>query len=145
MIYFKIQDTLVIKATLAEIEGFTPIDTDKPYDYFCDHLYDIYYKDGEFIKIPNEHFYVEQKLDLKANKESSLNSIKVTTEAGNTFDGDEKSQDRMSKILLRSTLTDIAEIDWKLANNNIVTIKIEELKEALSLAIKEMSNIILKG
>jgi len=145
MIYFKIQDTLVIKATLAEIEGFTPIDTDKPYDYFCDHLYDIYYKDGEFIKIPNEHFYIEQKLNLEANKESRLNSIKVTTKAGNVFDGDEKSQDRMSKILLRSTLIDDTKTDWKLADNSIVTISFDELKEALSLAIKEMSNIILKG
>lgn len=80
---------------------------------------------------------------LKNIKLSSVNSITVTTSAGKVFDGDEKSQDRMLRAINIASITGQATTQWKLADNSIEDVTIEELKEALSLAGQEMSRIWL--
>lgn len=74
-------------------------------------------------------------LELKKTKnlrEASVSKITVTTAAGNTFDGDEKSQERMARSLV--ALEEGETLPWVLANNTVVTVGKPELKEALRLA-----------
>ena len=92
---------------------------------------------GEFILKP---IVVNQY----AQRENSVSKIAVTTTFGKTFDGDEKSQDRMLRAINIASITGQIETQWKLADNTIVTVTLEELKEALALAGKEMSRIWLE-
>ena len=59
------------------------------------------------------------------------------------FDGDEKSQERMLRAINIANITGQTTTQWKLADNSIVEVTLDELKEALSLAGQEMSRIWL--
>ena len=74
---------------------------------------------------------------------AKINRIKVTTSSNKTFDGDEKSQDRMARAINIASISGQTETQWKLADNTIVTVTLDELKEALSLAGKRMSEMWL--
>lgn len=63
---------------------------------------------------------------------------------GNTFDGDETSQDRMVRAIQVAAVSGQTETQWKLADNTIVTLTLDELKEALALAGQKMSRIWLE-
>ena len=69
----------------------------------------------------------------------AVSEIKVTTQAGNTFDGDETSQNRMARAIVAMTETDT--IGWVLADNSLITVTREELQEALRLAGLAMTEI----
>ncbi|MCI4436954.1 MAG: hypothetical protein JHC33_09130 [Ignisphaera sp.] len=73
----------------------------------------------------------------------SLDYIKVTTASGKVFDGRDIDQERMVSLILSSGILNITETKWKLADNSIATVSIDELKEALALSIKAVSNIIV--
>jgi len=85
--------------------------------------------DPEFT--PDE-LSAQERGAAKAAREVAVRAIKVTTAAGNTFDGDEVSQNRMSRAV--SGLEPGASISWVLADNMSAAIPREELKEALLLA-----------
>lgn len=70
---------------------------------------------------------------FKADRKQRVKDIVVTTAAGNTFDGDEASQDRMVRAIV-SALDDTETIPWTLADNTVVEINRLELQEALRLA-----------
>ena len=72
-----------------------------------------------------------------------VSKLQVTTLSGKVFDGDEKSQDRMLRAINIAAITGSTKIRWKLANNDIIEITLDELKEALTLASKAMSDIWL--
>lgn len=74
---------------------------------------------------------------------SGLEAIKVTTSSGKTFDGDEKSQDRMVRAIQIAGIIGQTETTWRLADNTDVVVVLDELKEALALAGQEMSRIWL--
>jgi len=83
---------------------------------------------------------------IKTNKELKIDAVSlilVTTSTGKVFDGDEASQDRMLRAIQISSMTSIGTTQWKLADNTIAEVTLEELKEALSLAGQEMSRIWL--
>ena len=92
---------------------------------------------GEFILKP---IVVNQY----AQRENSVSKIAVTTTFGKTFDGDEKSQDRMLRAINIAVIAGQTETEWKLADNTIVMVTLDELKEALTLAGQEMSRIWLE-
>lgn len=77
-------------------------------------------------------------------KERLVSRIKVTTNTGKVFDGDEKSQERILRAINIATITGDTTTQWKMADNTIVEVTLEELKEALTLAGKEMSRIWLE-
>jgi len=81
---------------------------------------------------------------LKEIKEAAVNKLTVTTTSGKVFDGDEKSQDRMARAINIANITGDTETQWKLADNTIVMVTLDELKEALMLAGQEMSKIWLE-
>ena len=77
--------------------------------------------------------------EAKSARPAQLAVLKVTTTSGLTFDADEISQDRMVRAI--SALSPLETIDWVLANNTCQSITREELQEALSLAIQEVTQI----
>lgn len=77
--------------------------------------------------------------NAKTNRQELVNRIVVTTASGKKFDGDEKSQDRMTRAIV--SMDDNQTINWVLADNTVSAIKKAELKEALLLAGAEMANI----
>lgn len=77
-------------------------------------------------------------------KERLVSRIKVTTSTGKVFDGDEKSQERILRAINIATITGDTTTQWKMADNTIIEVTLEELKEALALAGKEMSRIWLE-
>ena len=70
----------------------------------------------------------------KAQRAAAVAAIKVTTAAGNTFDGDERSQDRMARAIIALSTGWSTSTSWILADNTVIQVTGEELKEALALA-----------
>jgi len=70
--------------------------------------------------------------ELKATRAAAVAAIKVTTLAGNEFDGDEVSQGRMARAV--SSMEDADSVVWVLADNSVIQASRAELKEALRLA-----------
>ncbi|MBS0370765.1 MAG: hypothetical protein JSS57_16390 [Proteobacteria bacterium] len=75
----------------------------------------------------------------KAGRAEAVAKIIVTTASGLTFDGDEDSQNRMSRAL--SAMTDADVLPWVLADNRVVQATRPELQEALRLAGLAMAEI----
>lgn len=72
---------------------------------------------------------------LIAQRDAAVAAIKVTTTAGNTFDGDEPSQDRMTRaVVAMSAAPAGSTVNWVLADNSVIDATQEELTEALLLA-----------
>ena len=82
--------------------------------------------------------------NFKKRKEYLVSRIAITTTSGKIFDGDEASQDRIMRAVQIAAITELTETQWKLANNEIVMVTLDELKEALALAGQEMSRIWLE-
>jgi hypothetical protein len=75
--------------------------------------------------------------DLKAARETAVSQIKVTTTAGNTFDGDETSQTRMARAIIALNAqpqNPAPTANWVLADNSVIQATAVELTEALALA-----------
>ena len=68
----------------------------------------------------------------KAVRKAKVAEIKVTTAAGNAFDGNEDAQNRMARTIQMMADTDV--IDWVLADNSIIPATRTELLEALRLS-----------
>ena len=60
--------------------------------------------------------------------------ISVTTQAGNTFDGDEVSQTRMARAIIALQSTGTPATVWVLADNTVIQATVAELAEALALS-----------
>ena len=78
----------------------------------------------------------------KQEKHYAIDNVIVTTTAGNKFNGEDKSQGRMTSALLAAEILGKTEEEWKMADDTIKLIKIEELKEALALSILEVGRLI---
>ena len=87
-----------------------------------------------------------QAQDLaRQDKVEALDRITVTTTAGNTFDGRDKDQLRMLAALQSSQFLGLFNTPWKLSDNSVIQVSVEELKEALALSIQEIGKIIVGG
>lgn len=70
----------------------------------------------------------------KAQRSAQVEAIKVTTQSGKEFDGDETSQTRMARAVLALQTTGTPDVKWVLANNIPTVVTLAELAEALALA-----------
>ena len=70
----------------------------------------------------------------KAQREMAVAEIKVATQAGNTFDGDEESQGRMARAIIALSTGLAPSVNWVLADNSVIAATAAELTEALVLA-----------
>lgn len=70
----------------------------------------------------------------KVARAQAVEAIQVTTQAGNTFDGDELSQGRMSRAIIALSTGLAPSVNWVLADNSVIAATAAELTEALVLA-----------
>lgn len=75
-----------------------------------------------------------ERESMKTQREVAMAAIIVTTAAGNAFDGDEISQNRLSRAIMALQLTGTLTTHWVLANNVAVEVGVPELAEALALS-----------
>ena len=76
---------------------------------------------------------------------AAVKAIRVTTAAGNTFDGDEESQGRMARAILGLESVPNATVTWVLADNSEIQASAAELREALALAGAEQARLWVKA
>lgn len=76
----------------------------------------------------------ETREAAKATRQAAVEAITVTTQSGNTFDGDETSQTRMVRAIVALQATGTSSVNWVLADNTVVDATASELTEALALA-----------
>ena len=62
---------------------------------------------------------------------------------GKVFDGDEKSRVNMLSALQAAQVTGMESAHWKLADNTVAEVTVDELKEALTKSIQAVGNIIV--
>lgn len=99
---------------------------------------------GEFVEAEsNPRLLDTTKYTKFRERESKISSLVVTIASGKSFDADEKSQSRMLLALQTAQITGQKTTRWKMADNAIQEITLEELKEALSLAANKMSEIFV--
>lgn len=99
------------------------------------------------VLIQNAKQYTTESLVVQAKKllkKQKLQDLKVITINGNSFDGDESSRNSMMSAIQSATILNISEIQWKLSDNSIVLVGMDELKEALALSIQETGKLILE-
>lgn len=73
--------------------------------------------------------------EWKAQRAALVEAIKVTTQAGNEFDGDEISQGRMARAIIALDASPAGTtVNWVLADNSVIQATAAELTEALALA-----------
>lgn len=96
----------------------------------------------EAERINANHEAVAARNRWKDQRAEAVAAIKVTTAAGNTFDGDETSQARMARAILGlQTIGPDATVTWTLAGNSTTQATALELQEALSLAGVEQTRL----
>lgn len=115
------------------------IDDEGVVSYSYDQLrFDTYFQD-EVIEKEIAKALVEIK---KQERDYAIDNVIVTTTAGNKFNGEDKSQGRMTSALLAAAVLGKTEEEWKMADDTIKLISIDELKEALALSILEVGRLI---
>jgi hypothetical protein len=81
------------------------------------------------------------RLEAKRLRSAAVAAIKVTTAAGNTFDGNEVSQGRMVRAIVALQASGAGSASWVLANNTEIAASVAELTEALILARQAQSDM----
>lgn len=76
----------------------------------------------------------QNRLMAKLTRQTNVDSIVVTTAAGNSFDGDETSQNRMARAIIALQATGTPSTLWVLSDNTVTLASAAELSEALALA-----------
>lgn len=105
------------------------------FDKFC-----YLYINGEFIE--KEKILDNDEVILKTKLEKNLlvNNIEIVYK-NITYQGDETSQDRISRAI-NSLTNDLQTITWKAKDNSKQILTRYELKQILSLAMQEQSKIL---
>lgn len=105
-----------------------------------DHFYRTELEDAPYVvwtKKSQEHINQITLEKLKNLRTEAVANIKVQTQSGKVFDGDERSQDRMARAITAMGTYDT--VNWVLSNNSVIEVTKEELVEALRLAGNKMS------
>lgn len=79
-------------------------------------------------------FLIYTREVAKAQRQATVEAIKVTTATGKTFDGDETSQGRMARAIIGMQASGQPAIAWVLADNTPTEATLAELTEAMCLA-----------
>lgn len=80
--------------------------------------------------------------DAKRDKLLALNSIIVTTSSGKVFDGNETARNNMISAIMTAEFVGQTSAEWKLADNSKAIVSVDEVKEALSLSIQRVGEIV---
>ena len=82
-------------------------------------------------------------VEAKAAKIKALEELTVTTTNGNVFDANSDSITNMLAAVEASNILSTVENNWKLADNSVIVVSLDELKEALAKSIQAKGAIIL--
>jgi len=83
-----------------------------------------------------------ERAEFKKTRQQAVDSIVVTTAAGNQFDGDEVSQGRMARAILGlQAAGPDSSVLWVLSDNSVIQASAGELAEALALAGAEQARL----
>ena len=96
----------------------------------------------QYASITADYLERVRMQEAKAKRQAEIDSIIVTTAAGNSFDGDEASQTRMTRAI--TSLQPGETMPWVLADNVAADVSKEELQEALRLAGTVQTEIWLR-
>jgi hypothetical protein len=105
-----------------------------------------WYRSYEVVKVSPEELQVVNDLhqvEAKTSKSLTVSNLMVTTTSGKSFNACDDSQSRMTTAILVMKESKLDSIHWKLADNCIVEVSLEELVEALTLAFNERSKLWL--
>lgn len=94
--------------------------------------------DGATFTAPVKVLTREEKKQQRAD---AVKEITVTTSTGKTFDGDEDSQNRMTRAIIGMQAASRETITWTLTDNTITPVTVAELTEALCLSGEEQAAI----
>lgn len=104
---------------------------------------EVYYTDDEEVMINDAVLADAENSKTRADKKEKrgrqVNLATVTTAAGNLFDADETSQNRMARAII--VMDDTETTLWILADNTPAQVTKAELIEALRLAGESQTNI----
>lgn len=97
----------------------------------------------EFTQAELDQQIIDEANQLaKATKQEALATLTVTTSLGNEFDGNETARNNMLSAIQASTFTGTTETNWRMADNAVVEVTLDELKEALTLSIQAVGVIV---
>lgn len=81
-------------------------------------------------------------LTAKREKEKALATITVTTSSGKVFDGNETARSNMLSAITAANFIGQTTANWKLADNTIALVTLDEVHEALALSIQRVGEIV---
>lgn len=125
--YYQISETGYPVISSIELDGFT--------------AYEVGSEPQELLKALDIVDLEEKESKIKSDKLVELSSITVTTSSGKVFDGREKDIPLMSGAINASTILGITEHQWKLHDNTVALVTVDELKEALALSMQAIGAI----
>ena len=82
----------------------------------------------------------QDAVTAKKLRDAAVAAIKVTVN-GKVFDGDEVAQGRISRAVAAAESAGVSAYQWKLADNSVVAVSLDELKQALALAFQAQSEL----
>ena len=88
-----------------------------------------------------EEIAEQAKAEAKAKQLATIETLTVTTSQGNTFDANNQARLDMSNAIQTSEFLGITETTWRMADDSEVYITLDELNEALALAIQEYARV----
>lgn len=114
----------------------TPVLTDKGH---WEQAWEVVALDADTIAANQAAKVVADLAAAKAQRQTLVDAITVTTASGKVFDGNEDAQRRMTSAI--TAMDDGDELPWVLHDNTVSVVTRAELREALRLAGSEMAAI----
>ena len=81
--------------------------------------------------------------EAKAERAAAVAAIRVEVD-GMIFDGDEESQQRLTRAIQVAKIAGMESTQWVLADNTVATITVEQAKQALAKAMIAMGELWTK-
>lgn len=131
----RVQNTIMFmpQYTLSDIVTFDDDAVEQAYD-------GAWYVKGFAPVIPDD---VKRDM-IKSEKEATIKSMTVMVDKM-VFECDEKSQERISRNILAAIANDLpmtTKIDWKLADNTIKKVSIQQLAKVILQATNQQTDIV---
>lgn len=131
----RVQNTIMFmpQYTLSDIVTFEDDAVEQAYD-------GSWYIKGFTPAIPDD---VKRDM-IKSEKETTIKSMTVMVDKM-VFECDEKSQERISRNILAAIANDLpltTKIDWKLADNTIKKVSIQQLAKVILQATNQQTDIV---
>lgn len=96
----------------------------------------------DFQKIQQSE-QMEVQRNFRAEQKEQLSQMTVTVSSGKSFNADSTARINMISAVIATEFRERTEINWKLADNSVVSVTLYELKEAVTLALERFGEIRL--